>query len=33
MNRDELDEAIPPAYATWVGRQLMAGITGKTRAA
>lgn len=29
MNRDELGEAIPPAYAEWVGRQLMEAIRCK----
>jgi hypothetical protein len=24
MNRDELREAIPPAYTEWIGEQLMA---------
>jgi DNA (cytosine-5)-methyltransferase 1 len=33
MTRDQLDEAIPPAYAEHAGRQLMAALTGQARAA
>ena len=33
MTRDQLNEAIPPAYAEHVGRQLMAALTGEARAA
>ena len=33
MNRDQLTEAIPPAYSAWIGRHLMAAVTGEARAA
>jgi len=33
MTRDELNEAVPPAYAEHAGRQLMAALTGEARAA
>jgi DNA (cytosine-5)-methyltransferase 1 len=26
-NRDELSEAIPPAYTEWIGKQILAGVT------
>ena len=29
MNRDELSEAIPPAYTEWIGERLMAELEGK----
>jgi DNA (cytosine-5)-methyltransferase 1 len=28
MTRDELTQAIPPEYATWIGHQLMAHLRG-----
>lgn len=28
MNRDELSQSIPPAYAEWIGRQLLATLDG-----
>ena len=28
MNRDELSQAIPPAYTEWIGRQLLATLDG-----
>ena len=33
MTRDQLDEAVPPAYAEHVGLQIMAALTGEARAA
>ena len=35
MTRDELDEAIPPAFAAWAGRQILAapGCRAETEAA
>lgn len=33
MTRDQLNEAIPPTYAEYVGLQLMAALTGEARAA
>jgi hypothetical protein len=33
MTRDQLNEAIPPAYAEHVGLQLMAAVAGEARAA
>lgn len=27
MNRDEADQAIPPVYTEWLGRQLMRLVT------
>lgn len=31
MNRDEMNEAIPPAYTEWIGRQLLAAINRPAR--
>jgi DNA (cytosine-5)-methyltransferase 1 len=33
MTRDQLDEAVPPAYAEHAGRQLMGALTSEARAA
>ena len=33
MTRDQLNEAIPPAYAEHVGLQVMAAVTGEAQAA
>ena len=32
MNRDELTQAIPPAYTEWIGHQLLAAITAERAA-